>query len=49
MDRRRAGILIGPYCEALRKHGLKVGLYFSHLDWSHPDYATILPKGAAAA
>jgi len=38
--------LIGPYCEALRKHGLKVGLYFSHLDWSHPDYATVLPKRA---
>jgi alpha-L-fucosidase len=30
--------LITPYCEALRKQGLKVGLYFSHLDWSHPDY-----------
>lgn len=37
--------LIGPYCNALRKRGLKVGLYFSHLDWSHPDYATVLPKG----
>ena len=36
--------LIGPYCDALRKHGLKVGLYFSHLDWSHPDYASILPR-----
>ncbi|MCX6271277.1 MAG: alpha-L-fucosidase [Bacteroidetes bacterium] len=30
--------LIGPYCAALRKKGLKVGLYFSLLDWSHPDY-----------
>jgi alpha-L-fucosidase len=30
--------LIQPYCDALRKQGLKVGLYFSHLDWSHPDY-----------
>ncbi|GAB4244491.1 MAG: alpha-L-fucosidase [Candidatus Methylacidiphilales bacterium] len=37
--------LIGPYCQALRANGLKVGLYFSHLDWSHPDYAT-LPKAA---
>jgi len=37
--------LIGPFCDALRKHGLKVGLYYSHLDWSHPDYASILPKG----
>lgn len=30
--------LIQPYCEALREQGLKVGFYFSHLDWSHPDY-----------
>lgn len=35
--------LIGPYCDALRSEGLKVGLYFSHLDWSHPDYASIEP------
>jgi alpha-L-fucosidase len=35
--------LIGPFCAALRKKRIKVGLYFSHLDWSHPDYAT-LPK-----
>jgi alpha-L-fucosidase len=33
--------LIGPYAEALRKENLKVGLYFSHLDWSHPDYPTV--------
>ena len=31
--------LVGPYVRALRRRGLKVGLYFSHLDWSHPDYA----------
>lgn len=37
--------LLGPYCNALRKHGLKVGIYYSHLDWSHPDYASVLPKG----
>jgi alpha-L-fucosidase len=36
--------LITPYVEALRRHNLKVGFYFSHLDWSHPDYATILPR-----
>jgi len=39
--------LIGPYCAALRHEGLKVGLYFSHLDWAHPDYPTILPPGAS--
>ena len=33
--------LIAPYCEAMRKNGLKVGLYYSHLDWSHPDYPSI--------
>jgi alpha-L-fucosidase len=33
--------LIGPYCEALREQGLRVGLYFSHLDWSHPDYSSL--------
>ena len=33
--------LIVPYAKALRNEGLKVGLYFSHLDWSHPDYATV--------
>ncbi|HPI86814.1 MAG TPA: alpha-L-fucosidase, partial [Bacteroidales bacterium] len=30
--------LIGPFCSALRAEGLKVGLYYSLLDWSHPDY-----------
>lgn len=33
--------LITPYVDALREQDLKVGLYYSHLDWSHPDYATI--------
>jgi len=36
--------LIGPYCQAMRKAGLKVGIYFSHLDWSQPDYASVLNK-----
>lgn len=30
--------LIGPFIKALRKEGLKAGLYFSNLDWSYPDY-----------
>lgn len=37
--------LIAPYCEALRAEGLRVGLYFSHLDWSHPDYASVFNNG----
>ncbi|SKA76109.1 alpha-L-fucosidase [Caloramator quimbayensis] len=34
--------LVRPFAEAMRKEGIKVGLYFSHIDWSHPDYASIL-------
>ena len=30
--------LIMPFVEELRKKGLKVGLYYSLLDWSQPDY-----------
>lgn len=30
--------LVGPYVEAVRAAGLKVGLYYSPADWSHPDY-----------
>ena len=37
--------LLTPYTNALRKEGLKVGLYFSHLDWSHPDYASVVLPG----
>lgn len=34
--------LIGPYCQAMRDAGIRVGLYFSHLDWSHPDNNAII-------
>lgn len=30
--------LVGPFCDALRKQGIKVGLYYSLLDWSNSDY-----------
>lgn len=30
--------LITPFVKEARKQGLKVGLYYSLLDWSHPDY-----------
>lgn len=33
--------LVGPFCEAMRKQGLKTGLYYSHLDWTHPDYPSV--------
>jgi alpha-L-fucosidase len=41
--------LVGPFCAAMRKEGLRVGLYFSHLDWSHPDYASVLNAGGVTA
>ena len=34
--------LIGPFCLALRDKDLKVGLYYSLIDWSHPDYPNFL-------
>ncbi len=30
--------LIGPYIEAFRAEGMKVGFYYSLLDWHHPDF-----------
>ncbi|GAO30073.1 alpha-L-fucosidase [Geofilum rubicundum] len=30
--------LVDPFTKALRNKGLKVGLYYSLIDWSHPDY-----------
>lgn len=36
--------LVGPFVEALRKEDLKVGLYFSVIDWSHTDYDVVFPR-----
>ena len=36
--------LIKPFVRALRKAELKVGLYYSLLDWSHPDYPNFTGK-----
>jgi alpha-L-fucosidase len=30
--------LVAPFFSALRKNGIKTWLYYSLLDWSHPDY-----------
>jgi len=30
--------LLSPFVSALRKKNIKVGTYFSLIDWSHPDY-----------
>ncbi|MEN8008640.1 MAG: alpha-L-fucosidase [Candidatus Krumholzibacteriota bacterium] len=43
VDRTPAGRdLIAPYVAALRGQGLKVGLYYSLIDWSDPDYPNFL-------
>ncbi|WP_242131405.1 alpha-L-fucosidase [Aestuariivivens marinum] len=34
--------LLTPFVEAARKENLKVGLYYSLLDWSYPDYPNFL-------
>jgi alpha-L-fucosidase len=34
--------LVTPFYEALRTSGIKVGAYYSLLDWSHPDYPNFL-------
>ncbi|GGN49110.1 glycosyl hydrolase [Streptomyces albiflavescens] len=33
--------LVSGFADALREQGLKVGLYYSHSDWNHPDYPSI--------
>lgn len=39
VDKTPAGTdLVAPFVNALKERNLKTGLYFSLLDWSHPDY-----------
>lgn len=33
--------LLTPFVEAVRKKGMKLGLYYSLCDWSHPDYQPV--------
>ncbi|MGW5636347.1 alpha-L-fucosidase [Streptomyces sp. NPDC003832] len=37
--------LLAGYADALREQGLKVGFYYSHSDWNHPDYASVRRPG----
>lgn len=39
--------LVTPYVQAMRERGLKVGFYYSHSDWNHPDYASVRSQGKA--
>jgi len=34
--------LLTPFYAAIRKRGIKAGVYFSMIDWSHPDYPGFL-------
>ncbi len=38
--------LVKEYTEAVRAAGMKVGLYFSLIDWSDPRYRSVYPEGA---
>ncbi|MEE4117356.1 MAG: alpha-L-fucosidase [Marinilabiliaceae bacterium] len=45
VDKTPAGRdLLSPFVKALRKNDLKVGIYYSVLDWSHPDYPNFTKK-----
>ncbi|WP_274362089.1 alpha-L-fucosidase [Paenibacillus thermotolerans] len=39
--------LIKEYAEAVTKKGIKLGMYYSLIDWSHPDYASVFEGGKA--
>lgn len=36
---------VAEYVQACRKYKLKVGFYYSLMDWSHPDYQKSMEKG----
>jgi alpha-L-fucosidase len=33
--------LVGPFCAAMRARNIHPGLYYSHCDWTHPDYPSV--------
>ncbi len=37
--------IVKEYADAIRKKGLRVGMYYSLIDWSHPDYASVYEGG----
>ena len=37
--------LVKGYVEAFKEKGIKIGLYYSLIDWSHPDYASVYQGG----
>ncbi|WP_059046948.1 alpha-L-fucosidase [Paenibacillus rubinfantis] len=37
--------IVKAYAEAISKQGIRLGLYYSLIDWSHPDYPSVFPGG----
>lgn len=37
--------IVKEYAAAVRERGIHLGIYFSLLDWSHPDYASVYEGG----
>ena len=37
--------VLTPFVNAVRERGIKLGLYYSLIDWSHPDYPNIYRNG----
>lgn len=37
--------IVKEYAQEIRKRGIHLGLYYSLLDWSHPDYASVYEGG----
>ena len=38
---RAARDIVKEYTDSFRKKGIRVGLYYSLIDWSHPDYPSV--------
>lgn len=37
--------IVKDYAEEIRKRGIRVGMYYSLIDWSHPDYPSVYGGG----
>lgn len=37
--------IVREYAQEIRKRGIRVGMYYSLIDWSHPDYASVYEGG----
>lgn len=37
--------IVKEYADAIQKKGIHLGMYYSLLDWSHPDYASVYEDG----